>query len=241
MPCAPPPGRCRPGCRPACDPGPGSPAGRMDSARAGSLVATAPVALANLCCRWLTLPARSGHGASRSAPVAGSRRPPPTTTAPDTPLERIPRSASHSRRRHAACRARWPDSHPHRLGGPAARSRRSDLHRSPGRERRCPGGLPRGRDGRTGPRAAFRVLPEGHRRGRPAARGQREPGDPHRRHRGARHRAGGAVGVGGAAVPDRRAAGGRGGDAAALPLPRPAAHPPGRDHAAAQRGQPRRA
>ncbi len=73
-------------------------------------------------------------------------------------------------RRLAAGRAHRRDRHAGGLGGAAARSRRSGVHRPARLLRRGPGGDP-GRGGRAP--AARRVLPEGHRRGVDAAGGQR--------------------------------------------------------------------
>ncbi len=86
---------------------------------------------------------------------------------------------------------------------------------------RVAGGVPRGR--RAGGRApvARRVLHRRRGRRRGAARGQRQPGDRHRRDRGQRDVADRARGERAAAVPARRGRG-RGG-AAEIPLPRPAA------------------
>ena len=80
-----------------------------------------------------------------------------------------------------ARRARRPDRHPRRLGGPAARPRRRGVHRPARGQRRRPGGHPR-RGGRAQP--AQRVLPEGHRRGRRRApRATRTPTCPPARSR----------------------------------------------------------
>ena len=96
--------------------------------------------------------------------------------------------APHPRGRHPARRPRRPDRHAHRLGGPAARSRRRGLPRPARRLRRRPGGRPRrgARRGAARTTCATSTCVKVDRRGRAAPRGQRQPRPAHRRDRGRR-------------------------------------------------------
>ena len=133
---------------------------------------------------------RTSAAATRSPPIPppGARPPDlrPTVTGLEarsahTSTTRSIHSDPHPRRRHPERRPRRRDRHPRRLGGPPPRPRRGGVHRPARGQRRRPGRRPR-RGGR--PQPAQRVLPQGHRRGRAAARGQRQPQHPHRRDRG---------------------------------------------------------
>ena len=145
-------------------------------------------------------------------------------------------------RRHPARRARRTDRDPRRVGGPPPRPRRRDLHRPAGRAPAPPrwcsarARWPSGRTG-CGRSSACRSSARSCR----APTGNENPELPTGADRGHRHRADGAVGVGAAAVPGRRAqprsARRSGCKYRYLDLRRSR---PGRRDAAAQRGQPDR-
>ena len=125
--------------------------------------------------------------------------------------------AAQSCRRFVAGHRRRAEGDPGRLGGASPRPRRRHLHRPAGFVGGVAGGVPRGRRARAGAPAARGVLHRRRRRRGDPARGQREPGDRHRRDRGECDIADRAGGERAAAVPARRAR--RRGSTAEIPLP----------------------
>ena len=121
--------------------------------------------------RGTTAPTRSRTSApaTRSTPTPPPGRRPTPTSGPRSSPDRTTRGDHSVIRTHDAGTLTAAnvgrDRHARRLGGPPARPRRGGLHRPARGQRRRPGRDPR-RGGRAQP--AQRVLPQGHRRGRPA-------------------------------------------------------------------------